>query len=174
MADTASSTQDTDLQQPVDDIPENFSWWTPGGWIRQPAPAVFQIIDAIKPGTSSDSAFEAEYTSIYAGEEGWSDYAATVHRAKDGHLRVITGNWNMQPIGFFVSAEDAAAFMVEKLPAMAMAEAASAPRKNLLKAFAAFVRHGHGKHVLDEEGETTVEEDQRYREERAARRRERT
>jgi hypothetical protein len=67
---------------------------------------------------------------------------------------------------FFVEPLFCAAFIVDKLPSLVHGYGLQddnplvGEMKLLRKAFAAFVRHEHGTHVLDEEGDETLEERQ--------------
>jgi hypothetical protein len=89
------------------------------------------------------------------------------------HFYVEVWGGDYQLVEFFVEPQFCAAFIVDKLPSVVHSyglqdhHTVVGELKALRKVFAAFVRHEHGTHVIDEEGDQTLEErraaDERWR-----------
>jgi hypothetical protein len=125
----------------VDEV-EHASWWTPSGWKRAPEPTPYNK--------------RVGYTDLELSAESSSAVEYNIYQNDDGHL-YVTMQGNGEPLAtFFVSAEDAAAFWVDKYPAMINASAGF--ERRLLKTLVAFVRHGHGGTTINGDGTESLDD----------------
>ena len=85
------------------------SWWTPSGWRRAPEPTPYNK--------------RVGYTDLELSAESSSAVENNIYQNDDGHLYVTMQGNGESLATFFVSAEDAAAFWVDKYPAMINASA---------------------------------------------------
>lgn len=151
------------------------TWWRPEGYTHEPAPAAWHKFAA-----DTDSDFETGLNAVgYRqktvardddGEIPSLELEAYIHT--DGHLVVILSDINGTISQIFIHALSVDVFFFEKWPMFLQTVAAArlAEGANIrTKALLAFVRHGHGEHVISECGTATLDDDRRARAARAAR-----
>ncbi len=161
------------------------SWWTASGWSYSRQPDAYIALMAQSQGDEPHIGWDEglklvgyvhKYSSDTAGL-GISSFEVTVwenHGKSPGqhHLYVDLSDARGGLAEFFVAKTDIAAFWFDKLPILARQQR-EMDEPSLVKAFVAFVRHGHGEHVIDEYGDLTLEEQRRNREDWRQRERDR-
>ena len=145
-------------------------WWTPGGYQSGEAPAPF-LAACRSQETDRDWAGDMRangYQRVDGTGSETSSYDLTIWRHDgDGsaaqHLLVELWDTNSQIAALGVAWDHAAAFHCEGWPAL-LRNRRTVDEPSLLKAVAAFIRHGHGEQVIDQWGSENLEERQERRE----------
>lgn len=154
-------------------------FWTPDGWRRGPMPDEAQVVFKQTDVVWSE-ALEAGgyYKMVTFGDADNYNTITSLNlyqHTKSKHLYVEIWGGDYGLVEFFVEPLFRTAFVVDKLSVLVRDfgwqddEAVVSELKHLRKVFAAFVRHEHGTHVIDEDGDQTLEE-RRAAEERWRRR----
>jgi hypothetical protein len=153
--------QNTEPEQviPKDDA----TWWTPAGFKNGLHPGDY-LAAIHSPETDWGKRM------MQAGYYPWTEYGVDCdpvsvkiwqHQPRDPHLFVELENVETTLSAFFVSAENTDAFMATWMLKFAQQHAAAVTAEKLsmiAKAFVAFVRYGHGEHVIDEAGERSYDD----------------
>lgn len=137
---------------------EAASWWTPHGWRRLPEPERWRKVKQVD---TTNTAWADAMTAIgyrrahdFNEDEVKNAINVTVWRS-DAEAYVELWDISEELTHFFVEEQHLPAFMVDKLPQMIGAFAAVDTAANLAqlnKAIVAFIRHGHGKQTITEDG----------------------
>lgn len=174
--------QEADTQPEGRSMTENKGaiWWTPTGWKTGPVPAAYTAMDADPEGAGMDYTKLMDrhgYTSraIHATQEEFAylDYTVRINQGnkKEDRPRHLWVEVMIEQDGglseFFVAHEHEKLFWIEKWPALleiCNRTVVLDDLRSYVKAFVAFVRHGHGEEVIDEYGTKNMEDTQRERE----------
>ncbi len=158
-------------------------WWTPEGWETRPPPQPWVIATRQSEGERIDWR-QAQRAAGYHemcrfGDTDNYDTNADVKVytcEQDQHLLIDVWACDYQLAEFFVSPHHRVPFMVDRLPQLVSALSSQLLHPNLAeevrklrKAVIAFVRHGSGEHVIDDDGETSLDDRRRFNERRRAR-----
>ena len=152
------------------------SWWTPEGWETRPPPEPWVIANSGEDGIDWRQARRAAGYHEMCRFGNTTDYETTADVGvftceHDQHLLVELWAADYQLAEFFVSPRHRVAFLVDRLPLlvsnlssqMSYPSVAEEVRK-LRKGVIAFIRHGSGEHVIDDSGETSIDDRRRFAE----------
>ena len=157
------------------------TWWTPEGWINSEAPD--QYVKALEAAAECNNNWVAMleaggFTKHHSGDSGegaeGEDFGLYIYECTKGKVLLVEV-WNdYEEVGyFFVNSESIVPFFAEWLPEFKARRAQcllALETKMIREALIAFIRHGHGRQVIDTYGDTL--DDYEFRAEAAARRRE--
>lgn len=151
------------------------AWWSQAGVTMGPKPPQYPD----EP-PAEDWMEKAGYAKVLTlGDSGCleTDISLDVQafrnfRSNDHHLIVTIWSIEAELTEFFVNRENSAAFYLMKLPelaAMISAEPLIDNVRRIRKAVVAYARHGQGRRTIDEEGEVSLDQEERSRERRRRR-----
>ena len=142
-------------------------FWTPDGWRR--APLRDDARELMSAQGDWNEALKVNGYNEWATFGGDDPYTTTnslklYRHDETKHLYIEVWGGDYCLAEFFVERNFITPFIVDRLPDLVRGyglqddQAVVAEMKLLRKVFAAFVRHEHGTHVVDEDGEETMEE----------------
>lgn len=156
---------------PMSDTSESkiASWWTPHGWRQASEPERWRRLQQVTDWAVAMAAAGYRRAHDFNGDELRNAVNVTVWRS-DAEAYVELWDISEELTSFFVEKQHLPAFMVDKLPQMIGAFAAVDTAANLAqlsKAIVAFIRHGHGKQTISEDGYRSLDDTRREAERRA-------
>lgn len=142
-------------------------FWTPDGWRRGLLPDEAQGVFGCTGDWHKALEDGGYYKAVIFGDTDNYNTLVSLNlykhtKAKHLYVEIWGGDYGLTE--FFVESLFCTSFIVDKLPAIVQGyglqddAAVVTELKALRKVFAAFVRHEHGTHVIDEEGDQTLEE----------------
>lgn len=141
-------------------------FWTPDGFRSAEPPQPWALLEAEKQSVEIEVWLKAhEYRKVEKFGDESDSVQVVVWRYHTKHLYVELWNWNEQLCDFFVDAENIEEFFttwyIQTLRDIVLANQVQILER-MEKWIVAFIRHGHGEHVIDKYGNWTIDDQRAY------------